>query len=148
VDSRTVLDTTGAEKLVGNGDMLFSPVDIARPLRVQGSYTSPAEVKRVVKFIREQKEPIYTDIIAEMEEERPETDESQDELFREARELVLTRGRASTSYLQRRLAIGYNRAARIMEQLEQQGIVGPARGSKPREVIVRPQEGETRREES
>jgi len=136
VDSRTILDTTGAEKLVGNGDMLFSPVDASSPLRVQGSYISPEEVKRVVDFIKQQKEPVYEDIISEFEEDQGEGKAEKDELYKEARELVLARGRASTSYLQRRLAIGYNRAARIMEQLEKEGIVGPSRGSKPREVLV------------
>ncbi|HHF99094.1 MAG TPA: DNA translocase FtsK [Candidatus Aerophobetes bacterium] len=137
VDSRTILDTVGAEKLVGNGDMLFSPVEASKPFRIQGSYISPAEVKRVVAFIREQKRPVYKDIIREVEEEERGGEEGQqDELFEEAKRLVLATGRASTSYLQRRLAIGYNRAARIMEQLEKEGIVGPARGSKPREIIV------------
>ncbi|MCD6574403.1 DNA translocase FtsK [Candidatus Aerophobetes bacterium] len=136
VDSRTILDTTGAEKLVGNGDMLFSPVEASRPFRIQGSYISPEEVKRVVAFIRQQDRPIYKDIIGEIERESEDEDKEQDELFNEAKRLVLTTGRASTSYLQRRLAIGYNRAARIMEQLEKEGVVGPARGSKPREVLI------------
>ncbi|MBE0478235.1 DNA translocase FtsK [Candidatus Aerophobetes bacterium] len=138
IDSRTILDTTGAEKLIGNGDMLFSPVEASRPFRIQGSYISSIEVKRVVNFIRQQEAPVYKDIISEIEDEMlDETDEAVgDELYQEAKELVLARGRASTSYLQRRLAIGYNRAARIMEQLEKEGLVGPLRGSKPREVLV------------
>ncbi|MBC7188788.1 DNA translocase FtsK 4TM domain-containing protein, partial [Candidatus Aerophobetes bacterium] len=137
VDSRTILDTIGAEKLVGNGDMLFSPVEASKPFRVQGSYISPAEVKRVVAFIKQQKSPVYKDIIAEIEKDLiDEESGAEDELYKEAKELVLATGKASTSYLQRRLAIGYNRAARIMEQLEKEGIVGPARGSKPREVLV------------
>jgi len=136
VDSRTILDTSGAEKLVGNGDMLFSPVEASKPFRVQGSYISPTEVKKVVAFIREQEKPVYKDIIGEIEEGKEEEEEIEDELYREAKRLVLATGRASTSYLQRRLAIGYNRAARIMEQLEREGIVGPARGSKPREVLI------------
>ena len=139
IDSRTILDATGAEKLVGNGDLLFSPVEASRSLRIQGGYISPSEVKKVVRFIRQQKSPIYTDIISAVEKEKEEgekEEEIQDDLYQEAKQLVLTRGRASTSYLQRRLAIGYNRAARIMEQLEEEGIVGPARGSKAREVVV------------
>jgi len=137
VDSRTILDTTGAEKLIGKGDMLYSPIEASKPFRVQGSYISPAEVKRVVSFIREQERPVYKDIVREVEEiEEKEEEEVQDDLYREAKELVLARGRASTSYLQRKLAIGYNRAARIMEQLEKEGIVGPPRGSKPREVLI------------
>lgn len=138
VDSRTILDTVGAEKLVGNGDMLFSPVEASRPFRIQGSYISPAEVKKVVNFIKEQDKPIYKDIIREAEREEEGDKEStiQDNLYKEAKELIITKGIASTSYLQRKLAIGYNRAARIMEQLEKEGIVGPPRGSKPREVLI------------
>jgi len=136
-DSRTILDTAGAEKLIGNGDMLYSPVDASKPYRVQGSYISPEEVKRVVGFIREQKKPEYKDIKREIEEKEDEDErEVRDDLYEEAKRLVLARGRASTSYLQRKLAIGYNRAARIMEQLEKEGIVGPPRGSKPREVLL------------
>lgn len=135
VDSRTILDATGAEKLLGNGDMLFSPVEASKPFRVQGSYISPQEVKEVVNFIRQQEAPVYEDVIGESEQEMEEGG-ARDDLYKEAKELVLARGRASTSYLQRRLAIGYNRAARIMEQLEREGVVGPARGSKPREVLL------------
>jgi len=138
VDSRTILDTVGAEKLVGNGDMLFSPVEASKPFRIQGSYVSPGEVKKVVNFIKEQDKPVYKDIIKEIREREEEEEETniQDELYKEAKELILTKGIASTSYLQRKLAIGYNRAARIMEQLEKEGIVGPPRGSKPREVLI------------
>lgn len=136
-DSRTILDTAGAEKLIGSGDMLYLPVDASKPRRIQGSYISPEEVKKVVGFIREQKEPIYKDLEAEIERKEAEEEaEDQDELYDEAKDLVLARGRASSSYLQRKLAIGYNRAARIMEQLEKEGIVGPQRGSKPREVLI------------
>jgi len=139
IDSRTILDATGAERLVGNGDMLYSPVEASQPFRIQGSFISSSEVKKVVDFIREQGEPTYLDeIVKGVEEEkgRGETP-SHDELFPEAKELVTRRGKASTSLLQRRLAIGYNRAARIMDQLEKAGIVGSPRGSKPREVLRR-----------
>jgi len=139
IDSRTILDATGAERLVGNGDMLYSPVEASQPFRIQGSFISSSEVKKVVDFIREQGEPTYLDeIVKGVEEEkgRGETP-SHDELFPEAKELVMRRGKASTSLLQRRLAIGYNRAARIMDQLEKAGIVGSPRGSKPREVLRR-----------
>ena len=136
VDSRTILDANGAEKLVGNGDMLFSSVETSGSFRIQGSYISPGEVKRVVSFIRQQERPIYQDIIGETEVRREQEDEVPDELYEEAKQLVLVRGKASTSYLQRRFAIGYNRAARIMEELEKEGVVGPARGSKSREVLV------------
>ncbi len=140
IDSRTILDTVGAEKLVGNGDMLYSPVEASRPFRVQGSFISPSEVKKVVGFIKEQANPAYEDIMRNLEEEREaekevEEEESYDELYSEAKDLVLVRGEASTSLLQRKLSIGYNRAARIMEQLEKDGIVGPPRGSKARQVL-------------
>jgi len=139
IDSRTILDATGAERLVGNGDMLYSPVEASQPFRIQGSFISPSEVKRVVDFIREQGEPTYLDEIVKGVEEEKDQGEipSHDELFPEAKELVMRRGKASTSLLQRRLSIGYNRAARIMDQLEKARIVGPPRGSKPREVLRR-----------
>jgi len=139
IDSRTILDTTGAEKLVGNGDMLYSPVEASKPFRVQGSFISPSEVKRVVGFLKKQGEPFYREEIVkgvkgEEEEEKKALD---DELYAEAKELVIRRGKASTSLLQRYLSIGYNRAARIMDELEREGIVGPERGSKARDVIIR-----------
>jgi len=139
IDSRTILDATGAERLVGNGDMLYSPVEASQPFRIQGSFISSSEVKKVVNFIKEQGEPTYLDeIVKGVEEEKGQGETpSHDELFPEAKELVTRRGKASTSLLQRRLAIGYNRAARIMDQLEKAGIVGSPRGSKPREVLRR-----------
>lgn len=140
IDSRTILDTTGAEKLVGNGDMLYSPVQASKPFRVQGSFISPSEVKKVVDFLKEQGRPTYLEEIvkgAEEEEEDEKEMASHDRLYEEAKELVLRRGIASTSLLQRRLSIGYNRAARIMDELEREGVVGAARGSKPREIIMR-----------
>jgi len=139
IDSRTILDTTGAEKLVGNGDMLYSPVEVSRPFRVQGSFISPSEVKRVVGFLKEQEKPTYLEEIVKGEEEREAEKDTafHDRLYEEAKELVIRRGIASTSLLQRRLSIGYNRAARIMDELEREGVVGPARGSKAREVIMR-----------
>jgi len=137
VDSRTILDATGAEKLVGNGDMLYSPVEAIRPFRVQGSFISPQEVKRIVEFIREQGKPEYREEIVREEVAREEEGVEHDSLYSEAKELIMTVGRASTSLLQRRLSIGYNRAARIMDELEKEGVVGPAQGSKPREVLIR-----------
>ncbi len=138
IDSRTILDTTGAEKLVGNGDMLYSPVEASKPFRVQGSFISPSEVKKVVDFLKGQGRPTYLDEIVKGAEEKENEEEttSQDRLYKEARELVLRRGIASTSLLQRRLSIGYNRAARIMDELEREGVVGPARGSKARQVMI------------
>ena len=139
IDSRTILDTTGAEKLVGNGDMLYSPVEASKPFRVQGSFISPSEVKKVVDFLKEQGRPTYLEEIVKGVEEKENEEEmaSHDRLYEEAKELVLRRGIASTSLLQRRLSIGYNRAARIMDELEREGVVGPARGSKAREIIIR-----------
>lgn len=139
IDSRTILDTTGAEKLVGNGDMLYSPVEASKPFRVQGSFISPSEVKKVVDFLKEQGRPTYLEEIVKGAEEKENEEEmaSHDRLYEEAKELVLRRGIASTSLLQRRLSIGYNRAARIMDELEREGVVGPARGSKAREIIIR-----------
>ncbi|MEA1963736.1 MAG: DNA translocase FtsK, partial [Candidatus Aerophobetes bacterium] len=137
VDSRTILDTAGAEKLIGNGDMLYSPVQASNPLRVQGSFVSPQEVKRVVNFLKNQEKPVYQEIIKEVEEKEEEKKrEERDELYSEAKDLVIRRGKASTSLLQRRLSIGYNRAARIMEELEKDGIVGPQKGSKARDVLL------------
>jgi len=139
IDSRTILDTTGAEKLVGNGDMLYSPVEASKPFRVQGSFISPSEVKKVVDFLKEQGRPTYLEEIVKGVEEKENEEEmaSHDRLYEEAKELVLRRGIASTSLLQRRLSIGYNRAARIMDELEREGVVGPARGSKARQIIIR-----------
>ena len=137
VDSRTILDTTGAEKLVGNGDMLYSPIEAIKPFRVQGSFISPQEVKRIVEFIREQGKPEYREEIIREEATKEEEGIEHDNLYSEAKELIIRVGRASTSLLQRRLSIGYNRAARIMDELEKEGVVGPARGSKPREVLIR-----------
>jgi len=136
VDSRTILDTVGSERLVGNGDMLFSPVEAPQPFRVQGTFVSPQEVKRVVAYLRKPGEPTYyQEVLSGMKEEEERKGEY-DELYNEAKELVLRRGEASTSFLQRRLSIGYNRSARIMEQLEKEGVVGPPRGSKAREVLM------------
>ncbi|RLE09037.1 hypothetical protein DRJ00_05240 [Candidatus Aerophobetes bacterium] len=138
IDSRTILDTTGAEKLVGNGDMLYSPVEVSQPFRVQGAFVSDAEVKRVVEFLKRQGEPVYLEEVVEKEEKEEEKDKVEhDELYEEAKQLVIRMGKASTSLLQRRLSIGYNRAGRIMDELEREGVVGPQRGSKPREVLIR-----------
>jgi len=138
IDSRTILDTTGAEKLIGNGDMLYSPVEVSQPFRVQGAFVSPAEVKRVVDFLKRQGEPAYLDEVVKGDEEEEEGEEFEhDELYQEAKELVMRTGKASTSLLQRRLSIGYNRAGRIMDELEKEGVVGPQRGSKAREVLIR-----------
>ncbi|WP_032121594.1 FtsK/SpoIIIE family DNA translocase [Clostridium amazonitimonense] len=141
VDSRTILDSAGAEKLLGKGDMLFYPVGESKPLRIQGAFISEEEVERVVTFIKEQQlnkedyeEKILEHINEEIKSEDPGSEE--DELLEEAIRIVVEANQASTSLLQRRLRIGYNRAARIMEQLEEKRVISPRDGSKPREVLL------------
>jgi len=142
VDSRTILDMAGAERLLGNGDMLFLAGDVGKPKRVQGVYISEKEVKKVVNFLRKQVgEPEYAEEITEAVPEGQmsidgRTISFDDPLLAEAKDLVIKTGKASASYLQRRFRIGYARAASILDMLEQQGIVGPADGSKPRKVLV------------
>ena len=139
VDSRTILDMAGAEKLLGRGDMLFHPVGAVKPIRVQGAYISEREIKRITDFIKEQGRAEYEldlDTLEAGDEELYEPDE----LFPDAVELVVRTGQASISLLQRRFRIGYTRAARLMDDLERRGIVGEYEGSKPREVIVTPEQ--------
>ncbi len=149
VDSRTILDGGGAEKLLGRGDMLFYPVGYPKPVRVQGCFVSDNEVEQVVDFIKNKQEPMeYDDKIMEeierqatMEKKKgdkglAEGDDDVDPLFNDAVECVIDAGQASTSYLQRRLKVGYSRAARLVDELEERGIVGPLEGSKPREVLI------------
>lgn len=136
-DSRTILDMGGAEKLLGRGDMLFMPVGAPKPLRVQGAFVSEAEVERVVAAIKSQQTARYREDW-DLPEEAEEGDRELDPLFGEAVALVVESGQASVSLLQRRLRIGYTRAARLIDQMEQQGVVGPFEGSKPREVLWTP----------
>ncbi|MDD2654627.1 MAG: DNA translocase FtsK [Candidatus Omnitrophica bacterium] len=137
VDSRTVLDMNGADKLVGKGDMLFLKPGEAKPIRAQGSLIQDKEIERVVEFIRSQQEPFYDeDLIKEQEKKAMHMDLEKDELFDEAVKLILESNQASVSVLQRRMRLGYTRAARIIDMMEQEGIVGPFRGSKPREILV------------
>ena len=143
IDSRTILDGAGAEKLLGNGDMLFLAGDTGRPRRLQGAYVSEQEVKRIVEFLRDAlpAAPYDEDIFSV----KPETGEGSDmddsdagdddALYEEARALIVAAGKASASYLQRRLRVGYARAARLLDLLEQRGIIGPQDGAKPREVF-------------
>ncbi len=143
VDSRIIIDTAGAEKLLGLGDMLFMPPNYPRIIRLHCAYISVPEIQRLVKFAREQGRPVYDDKIvralkSETGFEWEDTGEK-DELYDRALELVLATGQASASYLQRKLKLGYARAARIIDQMEQEGIVGPSEGSKPREFLVDPQ---------
>ncbi len=151
VDSRTIIDTAGAEKLLGNGDMLFSPVGVSKPVRLQGCYVSEEEVERVVDFIKTQGECEYdSSVMEEIERQAvlekkkgdglPDPDSSPDSAADEetmrAIEVVVENQLASTTLLQRKLKIGYAKAARIMDELEEKGIIGPFEGSKPRKVLM------------
>lgn len=135
-DSRVILDMNGAEKLLGKGDMLFCPVGLNKPLRVQGAYVSNREIESVVEFVGNQVEAQYVDALTRMEEAAgPGGSDERDELFTEAARVVVEAGQASVSLLQRRLRVGYTRAARLVDQLEAAGVVGPYEGSKPRQVF-------------
>ncbi len=139
VDSRTILDANGAEKLLGRGDMLFSAPGLSEPIRIHGAYISGEETERLVEFISQQEyrtKAIETFEKSESDENIPGFDPASDPLFREAIELVIRHKQGSVSLLQRRLGVGYQRAARLIDQLEQAGVVGPYDGSKAREVLV------------
>ncbi len=138
VDSRTILDTIGAENLLGMGDMLFLPPGSSKLKRIHGALVSPGEIKRIVDFLRNQGKPIYDEsILEEKKAKEAEGDEEEfDEKYNEAVDFVADTGQASISLIQRRFRIGYNRAARIVEKMEEQGIVGPSDGVKPREVLI------------
>lgn len=137
-DSRTILDMGGAEKLLGKGDMLFYPVGANKPVRVQGAFISEKEIERVVTFIKEQAEaPNYEEeIIEHLDQSNINVPEDSDELFTQALKIVVEGQQASISMLQRRLKIGYNRAARLIDEMEAKGFVGPHEGSKPRHVLI------------
>jgi S-DNA-T family DNA segregation ATPase FtsK/SpoIIIE len=141
VDSRTILDTQGAEKLLGNGDMLFLPPGTARIRRIHGAYVSEKEINEIVDFVRKnQGEPKFLEEITKSEEEKSGVDGIEyleDPKYDDAVRVVLSTGQASASYLQRRLKLGYSRAARLIEIMEANGIVGPSQGSKPREILIR-----------
>jgi len=150
-DSRTILDANGAENLLGMGDMLFLPPGTALPIRVHGCYVTEGETKRVVDFVKKQAKPNYEFLAQRVKEvaaaEAAAVDDSErDELYSRAVELVMQNGQASTSFLQRRLRVGYNRAARMIEMMEEDGIVAPADGAKPRQVLVRKNMDGTERE--
>ena len=141
VDSRTILDAMGAEKLLGKGDMLFMPPETRRLLRIHGAMVSDEEIEKIVSFIKEQKQPTYRDKIFEVavtDKEKSEEAEEYDERYDEALALVAKDRQASISYIQRRLRIGYNRAASIIEMMERDGVVGPSDGVRPREIYVNP----------
>lgn len=137
VDSRTILDMVGAEKLLGRGDMLFLPVGMSKPIRVQGAFLSDQEVEMVVNYVRDQAEAQYKeDLVPDIEEAAETVDNDLDELYEQAVQIVLEAKQASVSLLQRRMRVGYTRAARLVDQMEARNIVGPYEGSKPREVLT------------
>ena len=144
IDSRTILDMAGAEKLLGRGDMLFHPVGRSKPIRVQGANITDAEVERVVEFVKSQGNAAYDDnIIDEINTggvrlENGETEN--DELLPRAIELVVETGQASVSLIQRKFKVGYARAARIVDQMEARGIIGGYEGSKPRQILISKQQ--------
>jgi DNA segregation ATPase FtsK/SpoIIIE, S-DNA-T family len=139
VDSRTILDSIGAEKLLGNGDLLFLPPGTARITRIHGAFVSDQEVRKVMAFIKQQAKPRYRPEVFETkrEIEAAASDEEDDEMYDQAVAMVTETQQASISMIQRRLRVGYNRAARMIEQMEREGVVGPADGAKPREVYAR-----------
>ncbi len=144
-DSRTILDLSGAEKLLGRGDMLFISAEVTKPKRLQGAFVTEQEIKRVTDYLKERCEEVdYDEEITEkyaVSKKSQEDDLGEDEEFiQEAKEIVVKEGRASSSLLQRRMRVGYNRAARIIEILEKRGVVGPLEGSRPREVLVSAEE--------
>ncbi|WP_322904004.1 FtsK/SpoIIIE family DNA translocase [Paenibacillus sp. SGZ-1009] len=141
IDSRTILDMGGAEKLLGRGDMLFMPVGASKPVRVQGAFMSDQEVEAIVNYCRDQGEAQYNeDIVPEIDDAVTTIEEQKDELFDQAVQIVVEAKQASVSLLQRRMRVGYTRAARLIDSLEAHGIVGPYEGSKPREVLVSPEQ--------
>ena len=140
IDSRTILDTTGAEKLLGKGDMLFCPVGLNKPVRIQGAFVTDKEVENIVSFIKQHRDTKYDEeMIEKITSSSIKTDansEATDELFVDALRLIIKKQKASVSMLQRQFRIGYNRAARIMEELEERGYVSEEDGSKPRNVLI------------
>jgi S-DNA-T family DNA segregation ATPase FtsK/SpoIIIE len=143
-DSRTILDMGGAEKLLGNGDMLYYPVGAAKPVRIQGAYISDEEVTRVTEYIKKQVDEEQLEYDEEILEEDQTVDLSheEDEYLPEAIKLVVKSQKGSISMIQRKLRVGYNRAARMIDSMEKRNIVGPANGSQPREVLLTQEEFE------
>lgn len=144
IDSRTILDMSGAEKLLGRGDMLFSPMGASAPVRVQGSFVSDEEVEAIVQYVSKQQEAVYDENFVNLD--KTETNscgyEETDEEYEACREFVIQTQKVSTSLLQRKFRIGYNKAARIIDQLEENGVIGPQIGNKPREIYIRKYEEE------
>jgi len=142
IDSRTILDTVGAEDLLGKGDMLYLQKDYAKPRRIQGIYASPLEIKKVTNFLKLSDSPDYREDITDKNAGKIHSDNpamagiEEDELYKEAYECIIQNQKASASLLQRRLKVGYARAARLLDILEENGVVGPVNGAKPREIFV------------
>jgi S-DNA-T family DNA segregation ATPase FtsK/SpoIIIE len=152
IDSRTILDMAGAEKLLGKGDMLYLPIGQNAPTRIQGSFITDEEIKRLIDWTVKQQKAQYSEAFSNLETTSssegstsggttPAGDDD-DPLYNEIVEFVVTTGKASASLIQRKFKLGYNRAARIVDLLEERGIIGPANGSKPREVLVQLDSGE------
>jgi DNA segregation ATPase FtsK/SpoIIIE, S-DNA-T family len=143
-DSRVVLDQVGADKLIGFGDMLYLPAGMGKPRRVQGAYVTEAEIESVMNFARRQRDPDFVDGIAAVVAGNAPPSEaelgSDDDLMEQAMDLIVRSGLGSTSMLQRKLKVGFARAGRLMDLLEERGVVGPAVGSKAREVLITPDE--------
>lgn len=141
IDSRTILDMTGAEKLLGKGDMLFLPMGESTPLRLQGAFISEEEINKIINFVINQQTAQYDDKLMKLEEKEPididYEEEYDDPLYNDIVEFIIKNQKASASLIQRQYRVGYNRAARIVDLLEERGIIGPARGSKPREVLIK-----------
>ena len=150
IDSRTILDMAGAEKLLGKGDMLFAPIGANKPIRVQGAFISDDEVEKLVEFVKAQREPEYDNTVTQEVEKEAEKESSdandvyRDELLERAVNLVMESGQASVSMLQRRFRIGYTRAARLVDTMEDLKIVGPSMGSKAREILMSPGQAKAR----
>jgi DNA segregation ATPase FtsK/SpoIIIE, S-DNA-T family len=143
IDSRTILDMAGADKLLGHGDMLYLAGDAGKPRRIQGTYVSDKEIKRVVNYLKKVQEPEYNQSIVSAGAGKEMTyvgsfasSETDDELYEEAKEVIIQAKKASASLLQRRLRIGYARAARLLDILEEDGVIGPSDGAKPREILT------------
>jgi S-DNA-T family DNA segregation ATPase FtsK/SpoIIIE len=144
-DSRTILDSLGAEKLLGKGDMLFTTAELSKPKRLQGAFVSDSEIRKIVNYIKEQGGT--TDYVEGVTDRQKKVSglagvgmdgasDDDDEMLEEAKEMIINSGKASASYLQRRLSVGYARAARLLDILEERGIIGPAQGSRPREILI------------
>jgi S-DNA-T family DNA segregation ATPase FtsK/SpoIIIE len=136
VDSRTVLDANGADKLLGRGDMLFLKPGESKMIRIQGTLVKDVEIERVVNFIKEQAEPVYDEEILKEQQKSALANGEKDELFDQAVKVIMESNQASVSILQRRMRLGYTRAARIIDMMEQEGLIGPFEGSKPRRILV------------